>query len=195
MAESTQPGLSEARCLSPFELISFAYQSLDLIVSCLGLQFANDLPGVLAQMRRALKPGGLLLGCLVGGDSLFELREAFALAEIEVAGGVTPRIHPSIELKQMGALLQRAEFADPIVDIEKYELLYDTPQKLLNDLRGWGLGNLLVERSRRFMPRRLLTRVMEIYAGKFSQKNGKVSARFDLIWFSGWAPSAADPAA
>jgi SAM-dependent methyltransferase len=168
-----------------FEVLALKDNSFDFIFSCLGMQYANDLPGVLAQLRRSLKPGGLLLGCLAGGDTLNELRTAFALAETEMTGGITPRIHPSIDIRQMGALMQRAKFIEPIIDVEKFDLSYAMPLALLKDLRLWGAGNLLIERSRKFMPRALLARISEIYRKKFSA-NGKVAAHFDLIWFSGW---------
>ena len=101
-----------------FEALPFDANSFDLIFSCLGLQYANDLPGVLAQLQRTLKPGGLLLGCLMGGDSLADLRAAFAQAETEISGGITPRLHPSIDIRQMGALMQRAKFAEPSLTLK-----------------------------------------------------------------------------
>lgn len=170
-----------------FETLPLEETAFDLIVSCLGLQYANDLPGVLAQLRRSLKPGGLLVGCLAGGDTLNELRSAFALAETEISGGITPRIHPSIDIRQMGALMQRAKFIEPIMDVEKFDLIYENPLALLKDLHAWSAGNLLIERSRKFLSRPLLARVKEIYQEKFSA-NGKITAHFDLIWFSGWTP-------
>jgi SAM-dependent methyltransferase len=169
-----------------FETLPLNQHGFDLIFSCLGLQYANDLPGVLAQMQSSLKPGGLLMGCLMGGDSLSELRAAFALAETEITGGVTPRLHPSIDIRQMGALMQRAKFNDPIIDIEKFDLTYATPLALLKDLQMWSAGNLMIERSGKFLPRALLARMGEIYREKFSTAGGKITAHFDLIWFSGW---------
>ena len=170
-----------------FETLPLPEKSFDLIVSCLGLHYANDLPGVLTQLRRTLKDGGLLLGCLIGGDSLKELREAFALAEMEVAGGITPRVHPSIDVRQLGALLQRAKFDDPIIDVDKFEFKYPAALALLRDLRAWSAGNLLIERSRKFTARKILSRMADIYGKKFSDANGKIAASFDVIWFSGWA--------
>jgi SAM-dependent methyltransferase len=169
-----------------FETPSLGTNNFDLIISCLGLQFANDLPGVLAQLRKALKPGGLLLGCLMSGDTLKELRESFALAEMERAGGITPHIHPAIDIRQMGALMQRAKFIEPIMDIEKIELHYTDPLALLRDLRQWSMGNLLIERSRKILKRATLSRLSEIYREKFGTKNRKIKASFEIIWFSGW---------
>jgi SAM-dependent methyltransferase len=169
-----------------FETLSLGTNNFDLIISCLGLQFANDLPGVLAQLRKALKPCGLLLGCLMSGDTLKELRESFAHAEMERTGGITPHIHPAIDIRQMGALIQRAKFAEPIMDVEKFELHYADPMALLHDLRQWSMGNLLLERSRKFLTRAVLSRLFEIYREKFSTKTGKIKANFEIIWFSGW---------
>ncbi len=166
------------------EDLQLGEENFDLIISCLGLQFANDLPGVLAQLQTALKPGGMLLGCLMGGETLKELREVFAAAEAEILGGLTAHIHPHIEVRQMGALMQRAKFAEPIIDIEKHELAYETSLALLRDLHLWSVGNLLVERSRRFLSRALLQRADEIYRQKSDSE--KIRARFDIIWFSGW---------
>ena len=168
------------------ETLALEVESFDLVVSCLGLQYANDLPGVLVQLRRALKPGGMLLGCLIGGDSLSELRAAFAQAETEITGGITPRIHPSIDIRQLGSLLQRVKFGEPIVDVDKFDLSYENMTALLNDLQQWSPGNLLIERSRKFLPRKVLKRAGEVYAEKNSA-DGKLLAPFDLIWFSGWA--------
>ncbi len=156
----------------------------DLIVSCLGLQYANDLPGALIQLRRALKPGGLLLGCLAGGDTLATLRTAFAETESSMTGGISPHIHPSIDIKQMGALLQRATFADPIIDTEKYTLLYPTVFDLFYDLRRWG-GNLMAARAKRFAPRALMHKVAQHYE-TLATDGDKIAAQVELIWFSAW---------
>ncbi|MES2906340.1 MAG: methyltransferase domain-containing protein [Pseudomonadota bacterium] len=161
-------------------------KSFDLVFSCLGLQFANDLPGVLAQIYRSLKPGGFFLGCLASADTLKELREAFMAAEAESSGGVSPRVHPAIDVKQVGALLQRAGFIEPISDVEKYTFSYDEPLDLLKDLCIWSPGNLLIERSRKFLTRTQLKRMNKIYKKNFSSAEGKIRAQFDLIWYSGW---------
>ena len=156
----------------------------DLIVTCLGLQYANDLPGALIQLRRALKPGGLLLGCLAGGETLADLRTAFAETETKMTGGVSPRVHPSIDIKQIGSLLQRATFADPIIDIEKYTLLYPSVFDMFYELRRWG-GNLMAARSKRFAPRALMHKLAAHYE-TLSAQNDKIAAQVELIWFSAW---------
>lgn len=181
----TQIGLDQ---LADPETLPLEEAGFDLIVSCLGLQFANDLPGVLAQLYRALKPGGLLLGCLVSGESLKELREAFALAEMETTGGITPRIHPAIDIKQLGSLLQRTKFTEPVTDVEKYVFHYSGSVEMLKDLQDWSLGNLMTERSRKFLKRATLARLDAIYREKFGAGDKKIKARFDLLWFSGWRP-------
>ncbi len=128
--------------------LPFADASLDLVVSALALQFVNDLPGTLIQIRRALKPDGLFLAALIGGDTLTELREAFAEAETEIDGGVSPRVAPFADVRGLGALLQRAGFALPVVDADRLTVRYDTPFALMHDLRRMGATNVLGERRR-----------------------------------------------
>src|SRR5665647_2016624 len=125
------------------EALPFADGSLDLVVSALSLQFVNDLPGTLIQIRRALKPDGLLLAALIGGDSLTELREAFAQAESEIEGGVSPRVAPFADVRELGALLQRAGFALPVVDSDRLTVRYATVFALMRDLRRMGATNVL----------------------------------------------------
>jgi SAM-dependent methyltransferase len=164
--------------------------ALDLAVSALALQFVNDLPGTLIQIRRALKPDGLFLAALIGGDSLAELREAFAAAETEIEGGVSPRVAPFADLRDLGALLQRAGFALPVTDIDRVVVRYATPFDLLRDLRRMGATNALIERRRTPLRRATLQRMAEIYAARFSGADGRVRATFEIVWLSGWAPHA-----
>jgi len=170
------------------EALPFAEASLDLVVSALGLQFVNDLPGTLIQARRALKPDGLLLAALVGGDSLTELREAFAQAESEVEGGVSPRVAPFADLRELGALLQRAGFALPVVDSDKLTVRYTSVFDLMHDLRRMGATNVLHERRRAPLRRATLQRLAEVYAERFADADGRVRATFEVAWLSGWAP-------
>ena len=172
------------------ELLPFPEASLDLVVSALALQFVNDLPGTLIQIRRALKPDGLLLAALVGGDTLTELRQAFAAAEAEIEGGVSPRVAPFIDVREAGALLQRAGFALPVTDVEKLTVRYASPIPLMHDLRRMGAANALVERRRRPLKRATLARMAEIYRERFADPDGRVRATFEIIWLSGWAPHA-----
>lgn len=162
--------------------------SLDLAVSSLALQFVNDLPGVLAQIKRALKPDGLFLAALIGGETLTELRQSFAAAESEIEGGVSPRVAPMIDLRDAGALLQRAGFALPVTDVDRIVVRYDNAFALMRDLRRMGATNILVERSKKFLRRATLLRMVEIYQEKFSDPDGRIRATFDVVWMSGWAP-------
>ncbi|NEW87111.1 methyltransferase domain-containing protein [Rhodopseudomonas sp. WA056] len=170
------------------ETLPFAPGSLDLVVSALALQFANDLPGVLAQVRRALKPDGLLLAALTGGDTLTELRQAFAEAETEIEGGVSPRVAPAADLRDLGALLQRAGFALPVTDVDRVVVRYDHAFALMQDLRRMGATNLLIERRKTPLRRATLSRMAQIYADRFSDPDGRIRATFELVWLSGWSP-------
>ena len=178
----------DADLVADEEALPFRDASLDLVVSALALQFVNDLPGALVQIRRALKPDGLLLAVLLGGDTLTELRQSFAAAEAEIEGGVSPRIAPFADVREMGALLQRAGFALPVTDVERLTVRYSSPFILMGELRRMGATNVLVERRRTPLPRATLKRMAEVYAERFSDPDGKVRATFDLIWLSGWAP-------
>ena len=170
------------------EALPFRDGSLDLVVSALALQFVNDLPGTLIQIRRALKPDGLLLAALIGGDSLTELRAAFAAAEAEVEGGVSPRVAPFADLRDLGALLQRAGFALPVTDVDRVTVRYASPLALMHDLRRMGAANALVERRRAPLRRATLRRMLEIYAERFADADGRIRATFEIVWLSGWAP-------
>jgi len=170
------------------EALPFLDGSLDLLVSALALQFVNDLPGALVQIRRALKPDGLFLAALLGGETLTELRQSFAAAESEVQGGVSPRVAPFADVRETGALLQRAGFALPVTDVERLTVRYSSPFILMRELRRMGATNVLIERRRKPLRRATLKRMMDIYAQQFSDPDGKVRATFEIIWLSGWAP-------
>jgi SAM-dependent methyltransferase len=170
------------------EALPFADGSLDLVVSALALQFVNDLPGTLIQIRRALKPDGLFLAALIGGDSLTELREAFAEAESEIEGGISPRVAPFADVRELGALLQRAGFALPVVDSDRLTVRYESVFVLMRDLRRMGATNVLTERRRTPLRRATLQRMAEIYAQRFADPDGRVRATFEIAWLSGWAP-------
>ena len=170
------------------EALPFAPQSFDLVVSALALQSVNDLPGALLQIRHVLKPDGLLLACLAGGRTLHELRTAFAVAESDILGGISPRVAPFVDVRDMGGLLQRAGFALPVADIEPLTARYDTMFDLMADLRAMGATNTLIERARRPLRPAILIRAAEIYAERFSDPDGRVRATFELLFISGWAP-------
>jgi SAM-dependent methyltransferase len=170
------------------EILALRPESLDLVVSALAFQFVNDLPGVLAQIRRALRPDGLLLAAMIGGDTLSELRQSFAAAEAECESGVSPRVAPFADLRDVGALLQRAGFALPVTDLDRVVVRYDNAFALMQDLRSMGATNVLVERRRTPSRRATLLRMAQTYAERFSDADGRIRATFDVIWLSGWAP-------
>ena len=172
------------------EPLALQPESIDLAISALALQFVNDLPGVLAQIRRALKPDGLLLAAMTGGDTLTELRQSFAAAEAELEGGVSPRVAPFADLRDIGSLLQRAGFALPVTDVDRVVVRYDSAFALMADLRRMGATNVLVERRRTPTRRGTLSRMAQIYAERFADADGRIRATFDVIWLSGWAPHA-----
>ena len=170
------------------EALPFRDGALDLVVSALSLQFANDLPGVLVQIRRALRADGLLLAALLGGDTLTELRQAFAEAEAEMEHGISPRVAPFADLRELGALLQRAGFALPVTDVDRVSVRYASPLALMHDLRRMGATNVLTERQRKPLRRATLMRMIEIYGERFADPDGRVRATFEIVWLSGWVP-------
>jgi SAM-dependent methyltransferase len=172
----------------PSDPLQLAGESIELAVSALAFQFVNDLPGMLAQIRRALKPDGLLLAAMLGGDTLTELRQCFAAAEAECEGGVSPRVVPFADLRDVGALLQRAGFALPVTDVDRIVVRYDNAFALMQDLRRMGATNVLVERRRAPTRRATLMRMAEIYGERFADPDRRIRATFDVIWLSGWAP-------
>jgi SAM-dependent methyltransferase len=170
------------------ETLPLAPQSIDLALSVLALHFANDLPGVLAQIRRVLRPDGLFLASLLGGDTLIELRQAFAAAEAECEGGLSPRVLPFADLRDLGALLQRAGFALPVADVDRVIVRYGDAFALMQDLRRMGATNVLTERRRAPLRRQTLLRMAQLYAERFADADGRIRATFDIVWLSGWAP-------
>ncbi|HZB37976.1 MAG TPA: methyltransferase domain-containing protein [Beijerinckiaceae bacterium] len=170
------------------EILPFAPESFDLAISLLALHGVNDLPGALIQLRRALKPDGLFLGCLLGGGTLIELRQSFAQAEAELEGGISPRVAPFADVRDLGALLQRAGFALPVADVEPVAVRYADAFGLMRDLRAMGLSNALLERRRAPLRRATLMRMAQIYAQRFADADGRVRATFEVVWLSGWAP-------
>ena len=154
----------------------------------LTLQDENDIPGLLVQIRRALKPDGLFLGVMAGAGTLAELRECLLLAETELKGGAGPRILPFADVRDVGALLQRAGFALPVADVETLTVRYASPFGLIRDLRAMGATSALADRPRRPLGRAVLARMAELYAERFGEADGRVRATFSLVWMSGWAP-------
>jgi len=185
LGPSGHPGLS---VVADEEALPFRDASLDLVVSGLALQFVNDLPGTLAQVRRALKPDGLFIAALAGGDTLTELRQSFATAEAEIQGGISPRVAPFADLRDIGALLQRAGFALPVTDVERITVRYASAFELMYDLRRMGTANALIERRRLPLRRATLLRMADTYAARFADADGRIRATFEIVWLSGWAP-------
>jgi NADH dehydrogenase [ubiquinone] 1 alpha subcomplex assembly factor 5 len=166
--------------------------SLDLVTSNLSLHFVNDLPGTLIQLRRALKPDGLFLASLFGGNTLNELRAALMKAEIDVTGGAGPRVSPMADIKDLGGLLTRAGFALPVADVDNITVEYGDVFSLLRDLRGMGQQNALVRRGGS-LSRDILGRLSEIYSERFASDDGGIRATFEVIYLTGWAPDASQP--
>ncbi len=170
------------------EHLPLAAGQLDLAVSALSLQTANDLPGALIQIRRALKPDGLFLGALVGGRTLHELRAVLTEAEAEVSGGASPRVAPFADVRDMGGLLQRAGFALPVADSEVVTVRYDSLFALMADLRAMGATNALAARTRSPTRRDIFLRAAGLYAEKHADPDGRVRATFEIVSVSGWSP-------
>ena len=176
------------RVLVDEEMLPFRPESLDLVVSGLSLQLVNDLPGALVQIRRALKPDGLFLAAMLGGATLTELRQAFVAAESEVEGGASPRVAPFADLRDLGGLLQRAGFALPVADADLLTVGYGSALELMRDVRAMGGANILHDRRRTFLRRAPLIRAVEIYAERFARAGGRVTATFEIVTLTGWAP-------
>lgn len=170
------------------EALPLADDAFDVIVSPLALHLANDTPGAIVQARRALRPDGLFLGAALGGDTLNELRTALIEAEIELTGGASPRVAPFIDVRDAGALLQRAGLALPVADADRLTVRYASMFELMRDLRAMGMANMLAQRSRRPPGRRFFLRAAEVYAERFSDADGRVRATFDVVYLSGWKP-------
>ncbi|MGE0667043.1 MAG: methyltransferase domain-containing protein [Sphingomonadales bacterium] len=179
------PGL---RVAADEELLPFAEECFDLAVSALSLHWVNDLPGALIQLNRALKPDGLLLAAMLGGDTLTELRQAMMQAELAVEPGVAPRVSPFADIRDAGGLLQRAGFALPVTDVERITVDYADAFSLMRDLQGMAEANAVFERHKAPLKRRTVIAAMEAYHDLYGRRDGRVPATFDIIFLTGWAP-------
>ncbi len=177
------------------ETLPLAEGAHDLIVSTLLMHLANDPVGQLIQMCRALKPDGLMLAALFGGQTLHELRTSLAEAEVECEGGLSPRVAPMAEIRDLGGLLQRAGFAMPVADAERLTVTYATPLHLMRELRAMGETNILTARRRESMRRATLTRACDIYSQHFGTPDGRVRATFEIVFLTGWSPGPDQPKA
>jgi NADH dehydrogenase [ubiquinone] 1 alpha subcomplex assembly factor 5 len=175
------------------EFLPFAAASFDAVLSVLLLHWANDLPGALLQLRRALRPDGLLLVSLLGGETLSELRECLMAAELAEEDGVSPRISPFAALRDLGGLLQRAGFAMPVVDSDRLTATYPDALALMRELRMMGEGNAVIERRRSFSRRATLLRAAALYGERFGQADGRIPASFEIVTLTAWAPHESQP--
>jgi SAM-dependent methyltransferase len=189
-ARAAAAGVAPVARLDPLPLAEGAF---DLVVSGLELHWADDPVGQLVQMRRALRPDGLMVAALFGGRTLHELRSSLAEAEIEITGGLSPRVAPMGDIRDLGALLQRAGFAMPVADAERLEVSYETPLHLMRELRAMGETNILADRRRTPLRRAALARACQIYAGAFPAPKGRIAATFEIVFLTGWAPAEGQP--
>lgn len=170
------------------ERLPIAEKSLDLIVSNLSLHWVNDLPGALMQIRESLKPDGLFLAAIFGGETLQELRAVLMEAEAEVTGGVAPRVSPFVDVREAGNLLSRAGFTLPVVDAENIEVTYENALKLMTDLRAMAEANAVIERSKIPLRRATLMRAAELYSEKYADARGRIVATFQIVTLTAWSP-------
>jgi SAM-dependent methyltransferase len=178
----------EAKVVPDADLLDLKPQAHDLVIHAMGLHWANDPVGQLVQCRRALRPDGLCIAVFPGGDTLHELRASLAEAESQVSGGLSPRVLPMGEIRDLGVLMQRAGFALPVADSMTQVVQYRSLQRLFSDLRGMGETNALAARSRRFTPRALIAATEAIYRTSFTTPEGHLRATFSLQFLTGWAP-------
>ncbi|KLN59464.1 SAM-dependent methyltransferase [Kiloniella spongiae] len=170
------------------EIIPVASRSYDLIISNLCLHWVNDLPGILLQAHQCLKADGLFMASMIGGETLKELRACLMEAEMDIQGGVSPRVSPLIDVKDAGALLQRAGFALPVSDFDRLEVSYANAFDLMKELRGMGETNAIHNRTKAFTRKETLLRAAQLYQEKFSDSEGRINATFDIVYLAGWAP-------
>lgn len=185
--------MPDAHIVTDSDLIALEPCAHDLVIHSLSLHWANDPVGQLIQCRRALKPDGLFIGACFGGGTLQELRRALSEAEIALTGGLSPRVAPMGEIRDLGALLQRAGFALPVADSVAKTVMYRNIMHLLHDLRAMGEGNALAARRKMIPPRALFSKAGEIYESAFKGKDGRIGATFEMIFLTGWAPDESQP--
>jgi NADH dehydrogenase [ubiquinone] 1 alpha subcomplex assembly factor 5 len=181
------------RLVADEEALPFADASVDLVLSCLSLHWVNDLPGALMQIRRVLKPDGLLLASFLGGATLTELRQAWLEAEDRIEGGVGPRVSPFADVRDAGALLQRAGFALPVVDSDMLTVTYADPLRLMMEIKAMGESNAALEQRRGFTRRATLAEAARTYRARFAGPDGRVPASFEIITMTGWRPHPTQP--
>lgn len=188
-AEVWRDSLQDAKIIADNDTLDLTPGAHDLVVHAMGLHWANDPVGQLIQCRRALSEDGLLLAITLGGRTLHELRAALAEAEALVSGGLSPRVSPMGEVRDLGGLLQRAGFALPVADVVPLTAQYRDSLHLMHDLRAMGEGNALSQRLKHASPRALFAQTEAIYREHFGLPNGKLPATFELVCLTGWSPS------
>ena len=181
--EGDAPGIE-----APFETVPLEPQSVNLVLSPLALHLTNDTPGVLVQIRRALKPDGLFMAAVPGAGTLAELRDVLLSTEVELEGGASPRVIPFADIRDIGGLMQRAGFTLPVIDEESYTVRYDNLFVLMRDLKAMGMANPLSGRSRKPVSRAFFLKAAERYAERYSDPDARIRATFSIIYLSGWAP-------
>ena len=181
-------GRSGMRVQADEERLPFADESLDMAVSLLALHWTNDIVGALIQIRVSLKPDGLFLGAILGGATLTELRQCLVQAESELSDGAGLRVSPFADVLDAAALLQRAGFALPVADVDRVTVRYKSALELIRDVRAMGESNVLTDRARKPLTRAVLARAAAIYHERFAGPDGRVSATFDIVTMTGWAP-------
>ena len=179
--------------VAAYDSIPFEGQQFDGIFSAFALHWANDLPGVLIQLRQRLKPDGVLVVALAGGETLNNLRACFASAEAEVSGGMSPRVLPMGDIRDMGGLIGRAGLTMPVADSDTITVTYPDLFKLMAELRAMGESNAMVERSKRMTARAVMMRTAALYHEKFADEDGRIPAHFEIITLTGWAPDESQP--
>ncbi len=188
LSERLLHGVPGLKIQADEEMFPFGGESLDIVLSPLALHTVNDLPGTLLQIRQSLKPDGLFLAAMLGGETLHELRQAITEAEMNLKGGISPRIFPFADKPQMGSLLQRAGFSLPVVDSEIITVTYDNVFRLMHDLRLMGEGNAIVKRDRSYAGKALFMETARLYQERFADSDGRIFATFEVIFLIGWSP-------
>ncbi|RKF13610.1 methyltransferase domain-containing protein [Roseovarius spongiae] len=191
--EIWRPAFPDALCVEDAETLALEEGMHDLVIHAMALHWANDPVGQIIQCRRALRPDGLFLAVCFGGGALSELRASLAQAESEVTGGLAPRVAPMGEVRELGALLQRAGLALPVADTVPLSASYADMTALMHDLRAMGETNAMAARPRHFTRRAILRRAAEIYRDAFAMPDGRLRASYDLTCLTGWAPHASQP--
>ncbi len=193
LPEVWQQEITPMQAVEDSETLPLALAAHDLVIHGLCLHSANDLVGQLVQARRSLLPDGLMIAALFGGQTLHELRSSFAEAEAELEGGISPRIAPMGDIRDLGGLIGRAGLALPVADSQKLTVTYETPLHLMRDLRKMAEANPLTQRRKTFTRRSTMNRMSEIYTDNFAQADGRIRATFEIVFLTGWAPSATQP--